>query len=83
MIRILIMSNLYQERDVEELGTYCDHILAITSTYSKRSIAGELAVKDAQIEYLLDILANKVSHRCSINARERLPQFLYVDDGGV
>jgi hypothetical protein len=78
-------SRPYQERGIEELDTFYDHVhsMTIEDLHSKSDIACELAVRDSQIEHLLNIIATKVSHRCSLNARENLPQFLYVDEGGV
>ena len=77
-------SKLYQQRDIENLDTYEDHVNAMTieDLYFKSDIAAELAVRDAQIEYLLNLIGIKHSYRFSLNARENLPEYLYVDEGG-
>jgi hypothetical protein len=48
--------NLYQERDIEELGEYYSrHMVAMTKEglHSKSAIAAELAHRDREIESLL------------------------------
>lgn len=81
---------LYAQRDIEALddyGTgshYFKHVLAMTgeNLHSKSSVAAELGIRDARVEFLLecikDIVPNKLEEVISL-----LPEFIYEDEGGV
>ena len=50
---------LYEEREIDELDTYIDHVSAMTTEglHSKSAIAAELAFRDSRIEFLEGKLA--------------------------
>lgn len=82
---------LYAQRDIEELddygtgGHYFKHVSAMTgeSLHSKSSIAAELGVRDAKIEYLLGFISLKLGTVKDFQAECQLPEFLFVDEGGM
>ena len=55
------MSKLYAKRDIENLDTYGDHLMAMTSEglMGKSDIAAELAYRDSVIDALSRKLAEK------------------------
>ena len=83
---------LYAQRDAYNLDCesgdvgnyYCNHISAMTreGLHSKSDIAAELAVRDAQIDYLLEALCHDHGEYIPENKqhiKEELPQF-YIED---
>lgn len=48
------MPKLYEEREIDELDTYIDHVSAMTTEglHSKSAIAAELAFRDEEINKL-------------------------------
>ena len=61
------MSELYAERDIENLETYFDHVMAMTSEKlrGKSGIAAELAHRDSIIEKQaseIDSLKAEIKH---------------------
>lgn len=75
----------YQERSSMNLDLdgdyYSNHVVAMTreSLHSKGDIADELAVRDAQIDYLCEQLAYHTN--CSLGEiKQSFPQYLLGED---
>ena len=81
---------LYAQRDIEALddyGTgshYFKHVLAMTGEglHSKSSIAAELGVRDAKIEFLLGVIFG-MDQDVHFSMIDLLPELIYEDEGGV
>ena len=76
---------LYAERDIENLDTYFDHVMAMTgeALYSKSAIAAELAFRDNRIAELtanqaecLEMLDNFHKNTGSLGAKSLVDKIL-------
>ena len=84
---------LYAQRDIESLDDYgrgnhyYKHVSAMTGEklHSKSSIAAELGVRDAKLEYLLWHISHTYNKSGVIEIQELLSdlEFIYEDGGGV
>ena len=68
---------LYEERDIENLDSYCDHVSAMTKEklHSKSDIAAELAFRDQEIKRLNILLGDISSQDESFKKEIRMSLF--------